>query len=358
MRHPVVTRAILAVFLNAIAANAQRGRIVTDTVRSASLANLLAAPAEARVSVYLPPSYDASRRTHYPVLYLLHGYGSSDAEWTNVVPDRGIRGRDIRGLMDSLIAAGATKEMIVVMPNASNKLGGSFYLNSTTTGNWDDFMAHDVVAHIDHTYRTLSNAESRGVAGVSMGGFGAFSLAMGHGGDIYGAMYAVSACCTSPMTDLVNDHALWASIAALPSFDALATAPPLVRVMAAGSAAGAPNAAKPPLFFDLVAEQRNGKWGVNDAVVAKWNANSPLLRIPSSRARLIRMRAIRFDIGAQDEAVPPHDMIAMDSAFTHAGIPHSFEIFQGTHDSRITERLAATLIPFFSRSLVFEIAKE
>jgi S-formylglutathione hydrolase len=357
MRHPVVS-ASLAVCFIAIAANAQRGRIVTDTVRSASLANLLAAPAEARVSVYLPPSYDASPRTHYPVLYLLHGYGSSDAEWTNVTPGRGIKGRDIRGLMDSLVAAGATKEMIIVMPNASNRLGGSFYLNSTTTGNWDDFMAHDVVTHIDHTYRTLSNAESRGVAGVSMGGFGTFSLAMRHGGDTYGAMYAVSACCTSPLTDLVNDRALWTSIAALPSYDALATAPPLVRVMAAGSAAGAPNAAKPPLFFDLVAEQRGGKWVVNDAVVAKWNTHSPLLLVASSRARLIRMRGIRFDIGAQDEAVPPHDLMAMDSAFTRAAIPHSFEVFQGTHDNRITERLATTLIPFFSHTLVFETAKE
>ena len=347
-------RALTVVIVLAQTAAAQHGRIDTNTLRSASLTNLLGAPAQARVSVYLPPSYDASPRARYPVLYLLHGFFSSDAEWTHVAPDRGMRGRDIRGMMDSLIVAGAAKDMIIVMPDASNAFGGTFYVNSGTTGRWEDFMTHDLVAYVDRAYRTLATPASRGIAGVSMGGFGTLYLSMRHGGDIYGAMYAISACCTPARLNPGATPALWDTIAATPSLDALERVGPLVRVMAALSAAFAPSATKPPFFFDPAEERRDGKIRVNDSVLMKWGAHSPMLMLPSSRARLRRMRGIAFDIGAQDEAVPPRDIIAMDSAFTRAGIPHTFELFEGTHTNRITERLASKVLPFFSRSLVFE----
>jgi S-formylglutathione hydrolase len=346
-------RALTIVTALAQAVAAQHGRIVTDTLRSASLTNLLGAPAQARVSVYLPPSYDASPLARYPVLYLLHGLFSSDAEWTRVAPDRGMRGRDIRGMMDSLIVAGAARDMIIVMPDASNALGGTFYVNSGTTGLWEDFMTHDLVAHVDRTYRTLATPASRGIAGVSMGGFGTFYLGMRHGGDIYGAMYAVSSCCTPAHFNPAATPAVWDTIAATPSLDSLRHMGPLVRVMAALSAAFAPSANKPPFFFDPE-ERRDGKIRVNDSVQMKWDAHSPMLMLPGSRARLLRMRGIAFDIGAQDEAVPPRDIISMDSAFTLASIPHTFELFEGTHTNRITERLATKVLPFFSRSLVFE----
>jgi len=77
--------------------------------------------------------------------------------------------------------------MIVVMPNGNNALGGSFYTNSATTGNWDDFIANELVAYIDKKYRTLPRPESRGLAGHSMGGYGTFAVGMRHAGDVYGA---------------------------------------------------------------------------------------------------------------------------------------------------------------------------
>jgi len=338
----------------------QHGRMVTEIVRSASLANLLGAPPEARVSVYLPPGYDASVRKRYPVLYLLHGYGSSEAEWTAVTPERGIHGRDLRGLMDSLIAVGAVKEMVIVMPNASNRLGGSFYVNSVTTGNWETFVTRDLIAHIDSTYRTMPRAESRGIAGVSMGGYGTFYLSMRHGGDTYAAMYAMSACCSVPFSfdTSMMTHA-WDTIGASASFDALdrAETPTMegivLSIMVAASAALVPDADKPPLFFDALEARRNGTMVVNEAATARWNEHLPRFMIARSRVRLRRMRAIQFDVGAQDEAVHPSEIIGMDSAFTRAGIPHTFELYQGTHTSRITERLATHVLPFFSRNLVF-----
>lgn len=260
--------------------------------------------------------------------------------------------------MDSLVASGAAKEMIIVMPDASNSLGGTFYVNSGTTGRWEDFMTHDLISYVDRTYRTLATPDSRGLAGVSMGGFGTFYLSMRHGGDTYGARYAVSSCCTPAQFNPGAASAVWDTIAGIPSFDALEHEGPLVRVMIALSAAFAPNASKPPFFFDPLEERRDGTMRRDDSVLATWNAHSPLLMLTRSRAPLLRMRGIAFDIGAQDEVVPPREIVAMDSAFTQAGIPHTFELFEGTHTSRIIERLATKVLPFFSRVLVSKASKE
>jgi S-formylglutathione hydrolase len=333
---------------------ARHGRIIIDTLRTASLINRLGAPAQARVSIYLPPSYDASANRRYPVLYLLHGFGSSDAEWTDVAPDRGIHGRDIGGMMDSLIAASAVREMIIVMPDASNRLGGSFYVNSGTTGRWEDFMVHDLVSHLDHIYRTLATPASRGIAGASMGGFGAFYLSMRHGGDTYGAMYAMSACCVVPIQfDSVHDVAAWDTVATLTSFAQLERSAPYARVLAAASAAFAPDSMKPPFFFAIEKTRSSGVLAPDEHVAERWEAHSPLHMVQQYRDNLLRMRAIQFDIGARDEAVPPTDVMRMDTALTRAAVPHRFETYDGTHTSNITERLATRVLPFFSRNLVF-----
>jgi len=80
--------------------------------------------------------------------------------------------------MDDLISKGAAKEMIVVVPNGSNRYLGSFYTNSSVSGNWEDYIYRDVVSFIDDTYRTITKPASRGIAGHSMGGYGALMLAM------------------------------------------------------------------------------------------------------------------------------------------------------------------------------------
>jgi S-formylglutathione hydrolase FrmB len=75
--------------------------------------------------------------------------------------------------------------------NGTNKLGGSFYVNSSVTGDWEDFIAQDVVGYVDSNFRTLAQSESRGITGHSMGGFGALNIAM-HRPDVFGAVYSMS----------------------------------------------------------------------------------------------------------------------------------------------------------------------
>ncbi len=93
--------------------------------------------------------------------------------------------------MDSVIGSGALREMIIVRPDASNRYVGCHYANSIVTGNWEDFIVRELVAHIDRTYRTLATPASRGLAGHSMGGRGALYLASKYP-NVYGALYALS----------------------------------------------------------------------------------------------------------------------------------------------------------------------
>src|SRR6185503_2451578 len=127
----------------------------------------------------LPPSY-ASSEKRYPVVYYLPGYGDST-----------MIGFQLPGAMDSLIESGEVQAMIIVVASGDSKMGGSFYVNSPVTGNWEDHIVKDVVGFVDANFRTLPQAESRGITGHSMGGFGALNLAMRRP-DVFGAVYSMS----------------------------------------------------------------------------------------------------------------------------------------------------------------------
>ena len=148
-------------------------------VPAPSLANnLLGDPAELEIEILLPSGYETSGRD-YPSVYVLAGL-DDDASFIAYQFGSGLKA-----------APAAEAEAIYVMVGGCNALGGSFYVNSPVTGNWEDAIATDLVAFVDGAYRTLPAAASRGMAGHSMGGFGALSIAM-HRPDVFGAVYAMS----------------------------------------------------------------------------------------------------------------------------------------------------------------------
>ncbi|HKN33202.1 MAG TPA: alpha/beta hydrolase-fold protein [Terriglobales bacterium] len=116
------------------------------------------------VFVFLPPGYAQERSRRYPVVYALHGYSIGAEQWTHEI--------HVPQTIEGAFAQGA-KEMIVVLPDSKTVHNGSMYSSSVTTGDFEQFIAHDVVAYIDAHYRTLPNRESRGLVGHSMGGYGA-----------------------------------------------------------------------------------------------------------------------------------------------------------------------------------------
>lgn len=327
------------------------GRLFADTVHSAAIENNKYGDSPNRsVLVYLPPSYESSPTRRYPVVYMLHGYGATEQSWV-----QGYGGFNIRRAMDSLTAAGAVKEMILVMPNARDFLRGSFYTNSASDGGWDDFISHELVAYVDRKYRTLARPQSRGLGGHSMGGYGTFYLAMLHGGDVYGAAYSLSGCCTRFNTVLTpGAEQLWARLASLSSLSEARDLDFMPSVYLALAAAFSPNPDRPPLYVDLPFEQKDGRWQKVDAVQAEWTEHSPYDMVPSHASHLKRLAGFAFDVGTRDELVPPFLLAQMDSAFTRAGVRHTFERYDGTHMSGIGERMITKVLPFFSRTLEFD----
>src|SRR3984893_10824512 len=140
------------------------------------------------VIVFLPPSYQIDKRRRYPVVYALHGYSIGAEQWTHEI--------HVPQTIEGAIAQGA-KEMIVVLPDSKTIHNGSMYSSSATTGDFEKFISHDVVAYIDAHYRTIPKRLARGLVGHSMGGYGATRIGMKHA-EVFGSLYIMSPCCLSP----------------------------------------------------------------------------------------------------------------------------------------------------------------
>jgi S-formylglutathione hydrolase FrmB len=169
----------------------KKGTVEKITVHGDALVgNLAGEPADRTVFVYLPPSYATERNRRYPVAYLLHGYGLTGERWMTFAK--------MSDAADRSMAAGTVKEMILVNPDSWTKNGGSMYSSSPTSGDWETFMAEDLVKYIDTHYRTIATRESRGLGGHSMGGYGTVRIGMKRP-DVYSSLYIMSACC------LMND---------------------------------------------------------------------------------------------------------------------------------------------------------
>ena len=155
--------------------------------------NLMKEPPAPEVSIYLPPSYAKEPNRRYPVVYLLHGYTNSDLGYF------GPTGRQLHLIAERVFGAGSAREMILVMPNCMNAYGGCMYSNSVTAGDWEGYVADDLVGYMDSHYRTLASRASRGLAGHSMGGYGTLRIAMKRP-DVFSAIYALSSCCLNEGT--------------------------------------------------------------------------------------------------------------------------------------------------------------
>jgi S-formylglutathione hydrolase len=319
----------------------EHGTVLRIRVHGMSLeGNLEGDTADPYVSVYLPPSYNKDRHRRYPVLYLLHGYMDEDSNWFGAKHVF----IDAPAAIDKAIAEGS-REMIIVMPDAHTVYFGSMYSDSVVTGDWETFITHDLVSYIDTHYRTIPNRMSRGLAGHSMGGYGTIRLAMKYP-EVFSSIYALSACCLSPVTPTPN--ATYAAAETITGAADLAKVGFGTRAAVAESAAWSPDPAKPPLYFDL--PQVSGQ--IQPEVIAEWDANAPIAMLPQYVYNLKKLHAIALDVGTKDGLMPSVEKL--DKELTEFRIAHTFQTYEGTHVSGIQMRLEQEVMPFFSKNLSFD----
>jgi enterochelin esterase-like enzyme len=294
------------------------------------------------VTVYLPPSYATDKSRRYPVVYLLHGYGGRDDTFNGrlaTLPDS----------EDKNVAAGTAREMIVVTPNAFTLHKGSMYSSSVTTGDWETYIARDLVAYVDSRYRTIPNRASRGLGGHSMGGYGAVRIGMKRP-DVFSSLYLMSSCCLSAQLSPRPEQ--MAAAEAITTREAAEEAGrgrgfgPSVNL--ASAAAWSPNPGNPPLYLDLPV--KNG--AAQPDVIAKWAANAPLAMVSQYIANLKMYHAIGMEVGTQDSLMATNKIL--EQTFTQFGVTHTYEEYEGDHTNKVHERIEMNVLPFFSKNLAFE----
>jgi enterochelin esterase-like enzyme len=309
------------------------------------------------VFIYLPPGYSANASQRYPVVYMLHGYGLTAERWMSFTR--------MADAADKNIAAGIMKPMILVNPDAFTKYNGSMYSSSPTIGDWETFIAEDLVSYVDSHYRTIPDRMSRGLGGHSMGGYGTVRIGMKRP-DVFSSMYIMSACCLLNNPGGGNRGGTGSrGDTGAPAQQQTATPPAQqAATPAAGQAAqggrggrgntqGAQAAAwssnpnNPPDFYDLPTKDGQPV----PAIVAKYLANSPLAMVDQYLTSLKKYRAIMLEVGTQDTLAGSNRQL--NESFKTFGISHSFEEYEGDHTNRVPARIEQKVLPFFSNNLAF-----
>lgn len=282
----------LGVFLIAFAllfassAHADLGRIECRSAPSKILGH------EVRYCTILPPSYDASKSRRYPVLYFLHGLGGNEQF---LVTSGGWN------LIEDLWQQHKIGEFLIVTPDANT----TFYINSRDGRvRYEDFFVREFIPFIDRTYRTSPARHSRGIAGISMGGYGALHIAFRHP-ELFASVSANSAALLNklPNVRFANPQQ---SI--------------LVRLL---HAFGTP---PDPAF---------------------WHRNDPL-----ALARTANLAGLKIylDCGTEDDYGFEHGAQALHDILASRKIPHEFHLYPGSHNWQYFAAHLPAVFEFHSRA--------
>jgi enterochelin esterase-like enzyme len=327
---------------------APSGLLVDTVVYSPGLeGNLLENSTNRTVTIYLPPDYESSDM-HYPVIYLLHGYDGDNKLWFG----HGYAQVNLAPIMNDLIADKTIEPMILVSPDCNMRFEGCWYINSITSGNWEDFIVQDLVQYVDDNFRTIANAGSRGIAGHSMGGYGTIMIAMKHP-DIFSAAYALSSYGLvfdpNPDSYIAFYRTIFEEIYGaddITDFESLSSD---ARFTISMSVAMVPNPSAPPFYFDYMVTASG------DFVPSVWQrtlAFDPYSLIPTYEQNILQLTAIRLDCGDLDGNLQSN--ITFGNKLAAIGIPGAFESYAGDHTNKLEERMKTKVLPFFSINLEHE----
>lgn len=319
------------------------GSIVRRVINSIYLKNTGGENPARRISVYLPPGYDDSKK-HFPVIYYLHGFLGTDS----ITPF-------MKNILDLGIAKNKIRPYILVIADHFTLYSGSFYSNSSLIGNWSDFEAKELVSYMDKNFRTIVSRDARGIGGHSMGGYGALKIAMLYP-DVFNCVYAMSPGLLAFVKDFGPNSDSYKQLAAIKTKDELdKTYYP--KVIAACARAWSPNPNKPPFYFDLPFNYVADSLVVDSAVYKKWRENMPVYMIDKYASNFKKLKAIKLDWGRNDAQRFPVQCGMFSQELENHGIDHYAEEYIGTHTNKIWTtdgRVLDEMLPFFNDYLKFE----
>jgi predicted peptidase len=298
---------------------AQNGRIEQGQIFSSALTNNVLGDSGTRpFSVYLPGSYDITQK-RYPVVYALHGYGQSHNDTATF----------LQPSLDSMTAARTIGEMIVVFASGTNRLWGCQYVSSPVIGDYETYLAKDLVAYIDAHYRTLATRDSRGITGVSMGGWGAMHLALKFP-EVFGVVVP-----NPGYYDLLGDveQSFFRLSSPGPTnlmqFDSLSFPQNWVQSLLAGLL---PDLQRPELYTDYPYELANGQLVAVDTAMQRLR-DGDVQHGDLGRYLLqpVRLNAIKIVHGTNDPVVPVLEARAFTNALTTTGVQFTYEEHSGGH---------------------------
>lgn len=225
-------------------------------------------------SIYLPDSYERDLSKRYPVLYLLHGGGGSHTDWE--------RNHRLSWTLDSLIAGGFIRDMIVVCPEANQQNMMYFNAEKGEKGapdwKYEDYFFQELIPYIEKTYRARSDKAGRAIAGFSMGG-GAATVYGVHHPEEFSLVYDISGYLRSqPLEFLKHDpSATWR------------------------------------------------QWVIDQ--------NNPIQRIEKGRSEEIEAwKTVEWQVAVGDHDFTLEGNMDLVKAFREKGIPYSLHIDSGVHD--------------------------
>ncbi len=336
----------------------EAGTIVHEIIEAKSISqNPGGEDATRHIAIYLPPAYESST-SRYPVVYWAHGFGMTPADslfysisrWPGQNIDTWL------GFLDKAITQNVIAPIIMVFVDNTTEYGGSNYANSKLTGNWEDLMAREVVQYIDQRYRTLASKDSRGIAGFSMGGYGALRLAMRYP-DVYGAVYAHSPA-IGALThgfSLANRSAFELAAKAGTIKDLNASF--MSKAIIAYGRTFTPNLGKPPFYCDLPLTIENDVWIIHDDVLKIWHDNTLVGLVDHHIDGLRKLNAIKFDWGRHDIPYITASNRTLTNKLLSYGVYHHAEEYNGGHGiPKFTDDgpYLTEMLPFFNDHLIFE----
>jgi enterochelin esterase-like enzyme len=268
-----IFKIFLVVFLSINLTNAQQSKVIEGLSVQSKILN-----SNVNFSIYLPPDYQTSERS-YPVVYLLHGYTDDETAW--------IQYGEVNRVLDEGIASGKLPPMIVVMPDA----GVTWYINNHDGKvRYEDMFIQEFLPYIESTYRIRTKKRYRGIAGLSMGGYGSFLFALKYP-DLFVACAPLSAAIYTENEVISYSQERWDKTEAV-----------------------------------MYGKGLKGK----KRLTKHWVANNPLHLLKNLDIKKVKSVRYYFDCGDDD-------FLYKGNAATHIllkdlGIPHEFRMRDGHHN--------------------------